>query len=184
MRETWLQGNRRPYQILAGAGIAMAAAGLLGAGLGWQSLPLRGIGLAFSAAGLLFTGLGCWLALQPRLLRVGDALWFFVRRGAPVRVPLADVECFLLGQGPALLKGREVERANTATLVVHLAERAAEWEHLETDVRLAAWCGHFVTLRGTWTEPLNVELVHRLNARLAAAQQGASAHAPPRQVAP
>lgn len=184
MRETWLHGNRRPYQLLAGAGFAAATAGLLLAGLSWQSLLLRGVGLALAAAGLLLAGLGCWFAMQPRLLRVGDALWFFVRRGTPVRVPLAEVECFLLGQGPALLKGRAVERANTATLVVHLAERASEWEHVETDARLAAWCGHFVTLRGTWTEPLNVDLVRRLNARLAAAQQPSSSADPSRQAVP
>jgi hypothetical protein len=31
---------------------------------------------------------------------------------------------------------------------------------------LGAWCDSYVTIRGTWCEPLNGELIRRLNRRL------------------
>jgi hypothetical protein len=36
---------------------------------------------------------------------------------------------------------------------------------------MGSWCNHYVTIRGTWCEPLSVELAARLNARLASVQQ-------------
>jgi hypothetical protein len=32
---------------------------------------------------------------------------------------------------------------------------------------LGKWCGSYITIRGTWCERLSVELVQRLNVRLA-----------------
>ncbi len=81
-------------------------------------------------------------------------------------VPIELVEGFLLGQGPSYLPGRWASRLDVATIVVKLADRAEEWEHQEMDSRYGSWCGHYITIRGTACEPISLELVNRLNARL------------------
>ncbi|HEX4131608.1 MAG TPA: hypothetical protein VHZ24_16335 [Pirellulales bacterium] len=101
-------------------------------------------------------------------------------------VPIEVVEGFLLGQGPSYLPGKEASRSETRTLVVRLAERATEWEHVAMPPRLGSWCGHYITIRGTWCEPLSVDLVNRLNMKLHEAKQQADhdrSRAQPAQVA-
>jgi hypothetical protein len=93
-------------------------------------------------------------------------LLVFLRSGGPIRVPLEIVEGFLLGQAPGLLPGKRHLDAPTSSVVIRLAERAEEWAMIEVKPALGSWCGHYVTLRGTWCEPLSVDLVNRLNARL------------------
>jgi hypothetical protein len=100
-------------------------------------------------------------------------LEFFLRLDGPVRVPIEHVEAFLLGQGPAWLPGKRMERAATITLVVKLSERVKEWEHVAVFPAWGSWCDHYVTIRGTWCEPLSLEVVNRLNACLTTAKQPA-----------
>jgi hypothetical protein len=52
-------------------------------------------------------------------------------------------------------------------LVIRIAESAADWQHVEVKPQLGSWCGGYVTVRGTWCEPLSISLVNRLNQRLA-----------------
>jgi hypothetical protein len=89
-----------------------------------------------------------------------------LRWTAAEEVPLSDVEGCLLGAAeiPAALGGRPIE---TATLVIKLADRAAEWADRPTNRWLGQWCGHYVRVRGTFCEPLDAALVGRLNQRLA-----------------
>jgi len=163
-----LRPNRR---ILAFATIVpivalVVGAALLAAPVGegariWLRI-IGGVVAALSATGLLFL---LWQARQARLACDGRRLLVNLGTARPVAVGLEFVEGFLLGQGPAFLPGKE--QAEVANVVVRLAERAAEWERVEVNRQLGSWCGHYITIRGTWCEPLSVALVNRLNARLA-----------------
>jgi hypothetical protein len=167
MSEIWLQANRRPY-VAPLAGVAATAVGC-GVAAIVSSHPF---GWSIAAGVAAFVTLALWLASRrPRLAFDGRRLLLQVRAGSPVAVPIELVEGFLLGKGPSYLTGRDDYVTETSTLVVRIAERAEEFAKVETNVRLAAWCGHYCTLRGTWTEPLSVDVVNRLNQRLYEAQQ-------------
>lgn len=119
----------------------------------------------FLACGLV----GPWR--KPRIGLQSGSLHFYLRPGEPIRVPIDVVEGFLMGQGPALLPGKQRRDDQTVTVVVRLAERASEWSHREVEPRLGAWCDSYVTIRGTWCEPIDEQLVGRLNKKLAAAKR-------------
>jgi hypothetical protein len=109
---------------------------------------------------------GWWFLTRPRIVFEGATVRLNVGKGHPVAVPVELVEAFLIGKGPAYLNGRDDYKTETATFIVKIAERAEEYAKLPTQVRIAAWCGGYVTFRGTYTEPLSVDLVNRLNQRL------------------
>ena len=90
--------------------------------------------------------------------------------GEPWRVPLNVVECFFIGQGPAMIPGDLQRQRQSVTVVVRLAEKATEWRERAVHPALAIWCDSHITIRGAWCEPLNQEVVERLNRRLAMAQ--------------
>jgi len=169
MRETWLRTNTRLIGVAAVWPVLFAVAGLpVATGLfGMPSSPwLRGLGwlmLGFAACGMAFL---IWQAGRPRLARDGDYLLVYLRVGAPIRLPLDVAEGFLLGQGPSFLPGQRGAGAVVKTIVIRLAERAAEWAQLEVKPEFGSWCGHYITIRGTWCEPISLELVKRLNERL------------------
>ncbi len=148
-----------------GAAGATAAAGNLGG-------PARVPGyivLTVAAVG----GVACLIGwVQPRLAVDGRHMLVYARLGRPVRVPLEYVEGFLLEKSGSGLPGRYGRRQAWA-LVVRLAERAKEWEQVPVHPALAAWCRHYITLRGTWCEPLSVALVRKLNEQLADARRHA-----------
>ena len=166
--ETWLRPNRRilTFAAFLPAVALVIAVAMLAAPFGdTMRLWLRIIGggvAAISATALVFL---LWQAGQARLACDGRRLLVNLGTARPVAVGLEFVEGFLLGQGPAFLPGKE--QAEVANVVVRLAERAAEWERVEVNRLLGSWCGHYITIRGTWCEPLSVDLVNRLNARLA-----------------
>jgi hypothetical protein len=141
--------------------LAMFAAPLSDALRFWLRI-VGAVVAAVSIIGLLFL---LWQARQARLACDGRRLLVNLGTARPAAVGLEFVEGFLLGQGPAFLPGKE--NAEVANVVVRLAERAAEWERVEVNRRLGSWCGHYITIRGTWCEPLSVDLVNRLNFRLA-----------------
>jgi hypothetical protein len=174
MPETWLRTNTRLFWVaavwpvlfaLAGLPLVTGLFGMLQSswlcGLGWLMLGFAGCGLSFLA----------WQARRPRLSREGAFLLVYLRGGAPIRVPLNVVEGFLMGQGPSFLPGQRGSGAVVKTIVIRLAESAAEWAQLEVKLEFGSWCGHYVTVRGTWCEPISVELVNRLNQRLAEARR-------------
>jgi hypothetical protein len=166
MREVWVQSNRR----LLVVGAALAAVGILLGGVLCMVSDsplvkvLSAIILLAATGSLLFIA-AMWRL--PRLAFDGRSMLAYVQGARPIRIPIDIVECFLLGQGPALLPGEKHAKTETATLVVKLSDRAEEWSHVEVDPRLASWCDGYITIRGTWTEPLNVAVVNRLNVRLA-----------------
>ncbi len=144
------------------AGVSAMRAAVATSGLGWW--------IAAGAALALAVVLVVW-SRRPRLAFDGRNLLLYIRNGSAIRVPIDLVEAFLMGKGPTYLTGKDDYKTEARTLIIRIAERAEEFAKLETNVRLAAWCGHYVTLRGTWTEPLDIDLVNRLNQRLYDAQQ-------------
>ena len=104
---------------------------------------------------------------RPRMAYRAGELLLWLRGAAPIHVPIEVVECFWLGQAPSLLPGKRHEHTEAAAIVIRLAERAAEWRHQDVRPQLGAWCEGYVTIRGTWCEPLSIDVVNRLNRRLA-----------------
>lgn len=167
----WLRQNTRvlalgmiPPGILALIGllVLLLAHGTLG----------RIVGSVMAAAGGSLVLLLAWQMRTPRLAydETGHLL-VYLRSGGPFRVPLEIVECFLLGQAPTLLPGKQQERAETAAVVIKLSETAEAWRHQDVKPALGKWCEGYITIRGTWCEPLNVKLINRLNAQLAEASR-------------
>ncbi|MCI0335247.1 MAG: hypothetical protein L0228_18715, partial [Planctomycetes bacterium] len=76
------------------------------------------------------------------------------------------VESFFVGQGPATLPGGIASRQQTANLVARLSQRDTEWARQQVKPALGNWCNGYVTIRGTWCEPLSPELIRWLNRRL------------------
>lgn len=167
MSEVWLHANRRLFvgpillAAIAAGGFAMRAA-VATSSLGWW--------IAAGVALLVAVLLAVW-ACRPRIGFDGRRLLLYIRNGSAIAVPIDLVEAFLMGKGPTYISGKDDYKTEARTLIIRIAERAEEFAKLETNVRLAAWCGHYVTLRGTWTEPLDIDLVNRLNQRLYDAQQ-------------
>ena len=180
--EVWLRTNRRAVSIAMAVPLAAAAIGLLLAlGLPQREPPawLRGVGLLLMA---LAAGMMILLVLQwrrPRMAYRRGELLLWLRGGAPIEVPIDVVECFWYGQAPSLLPGKQHERTEAAAIVIRIAERAADWRHQEVKPQLGTWCEGYVTIRGTWCEPLSVEVVNRLNRRLAEVSGKTAATASP-----
>lgn len=143
------------------------------AGAGWW---LKGIVWAAAGLGILML-LAQWQRFRrPRLACDGEHLLIDTTAGKPVAVPLEVVECFLLGQGPAFLPGRKLARAETVNVVVRLAEKAESWQRGPIHPVLGAWCDGYITLRGTFCEPLSVEVVQRLNRLLGESRRAQRQH--------
>jgi hypothetical protein len=115
-----------------------------------------------------------YLMFQPRLSYANESLYVRLRLGAPIQVPIEFVECFFLGQGPTLLPrpfGRRDTVDETSAIIVRLAESAEQWKHFDVTPALGLWCDGYITIRGTWCEPITNDLLKRLNANLIAAHR-------------
>jgi hypothetical protein len=148
--------------------ISLAGAGALGwsvwAGSPWWiQLPL----VLLAAGPLWMMGELLYAATRPRIGYEPDHLLVFFEPSRPERVPIELVECFFLGQGDSALpalRGREPETQN---VIVRLAEAASEWKHRDVRPAIGHWCESYITLRGSWCEPITPGLMRRLNERLA-----------------
>ena len=174
MVRTWLQPNRRAVLFGMLLPTAPAVIGLLWA-LGifpqgsWPIFQVLGVMLlVLTVPILILLGLQFWL---PRIGYRAGYVVFNVHSGRLIRVPLDVVEGFLLGQGPAMLPSERLRRTETTTVVVRLSEKAEEWSRVEVNSRLASWCDSYISIRGTWCEPLDVGVVKRLNRLLAEAKR-------------
>lgn len=166
MVDVWLAPNRRVLLLgMVLPALAAVIGGLLLA-FGWQwtggILLVGGLALVLS----LF-----WQLKRPRIGFRNGHLLFYLRTREPIAVPLEVVEGFLLGQGPTLRPGERHRTEQTRTVVVRLAEKATEWARQEVKPALGSWCEGYITIRGTWCEPLDVDLVQKLNRQLTAARQ-------------
>jgi hypothetical protein len=164
MTETWLAPNRR---VLA---LALLPVGLLGGAsaavvLGSAPPVVRGLAVAVLLVSLVLA-MGLTLQwLRPRIAYCQGEVLFYLRARSPIAVPVEVVEAFFLGQGPAQLPGAS-DQTETVNLVARISQRAPQWAHQEVKVALGRWCDGYVTIRGTWCEPLTGEVIRRLNRRL------------------
>jgi hypothetical protein len=167
MHETWLRPNRRalwfgciPPLLIAAAGIwLLLRSGGFGGAWGWV-----GAALLTPAVAALVT-----IAFQltrPRIAYRDGTVLFNLRAGAPIGVPVAMVEAFFLGQGQANLPGDYQGQQKTVNLVARLARRRKEWAQRDVRPAFGNWSDSYVTIRGTWCEPLDPQVVRRLNRRL------------------
>ncbi len=167
MRETWLRPNRRailfgcvPPLVLAAAGACLAVALADSASGTWRWLAYLLIVSGLSMFGLVLSQLR-----HPRIAFRDGAVLFYVRIGQPIAVPVGIVESFFFGQGPAHLPA-VTKQPNTVNLIARLSQRHTEWASQKVRPALGSWCDGYVTIRGTWCEPLNSELIRRINRRL------------------
>ena len=168
--ETWLRPNRRALAFGMLVPAALLVCGLLLVSAARSGIALEALGGLLALVGFMgLVGLAAEMR-RARLAYCDGHLLVNMRFGRPVAVPIQFVEGFFLGRGPSLLPGRN-RRAETSTLVVRLADRAPDWAFQPTKPALGTWCGGYITLRGTWCEPLNVSLASRLNRRLAEVNQ-------------
>lgn len=169
MAKVLLKNNVRACVILAGVFTVPLIAGIAlivtqwGHSTGWSVL-----GWVLAAVSLFFLWRQLrWLG-QPRLACDADALLVYLDgRSQPQRVPLDNVECFFLGQTATTwsdLKGDPVEGCS---VVVRLAERDPQWHRGDAKPSLGRWCEGYITVRGIWCEPLNGDVVNRMNHDLA-----------------
>jgi hypothetical protein len=168
MREIWLRTNRRAiwFGTLPPAMLALLGGWLVVRPDASQNDLLWWIGTA-----LVLGGGGLVAALltqlrQPRISYDDGRVLFHLVWGPPLAVPAELVEAFFLGQGPTMLAGRHADHEPTVNLVARLSQREPEWHHRAVKPGLGGWHDGYVTIRGTWCEPLGGELIRRLNRRL------------------
>ncbi|MCO6456604.1 MAG: hypothetical protein J5I93_15000 [Pirellulaceae bacterium] len=176
MSETWLKPNRRALLVaLVPPAALVVAGGGLAAAVRGHSTAAFWLGLLLAAVGLLGT-LGLILLLRlPRLAFADGCLLVYLRGWQPERVPIELVEVFFAGQGPSMMprvRGQDPESTSeVATIVVRLAESAPEWAQRRVNRSLGHWCEGYITIRGTWCEPLSPALILELNRRLVQAHR-------------
>jgi hypothetical protein len=171
--ETWLKPNRRGLLLGACAPAAFVAIGLtlaLGSIAALDVVVVRIFGwVIVAAAGLLIIALVRAMFL-PRIGYDGERVLFFLRSGSPIAVEVELVEGFLLGQS-TVDPADERQRAEALNVVVRLSQREESLDHRPVNPSLGWWCDGYVTIRGTWCEPLDEDLVRGLNARLGEAHE-------------
>jgi hypothetical protein len=182
MPEVWLRTNRRALAM----GILLP--GMLAAGLlallavcvySDQHWLLCLVLAVVGAAPLWVMGELLYAMLQPRLAYDDGELLVYLEPTRPTRVPIDIVEVFFLGQGPSelpKLRGREPETQN---VVIRLADSAPEWKHRDVKPTFGHWCEGYITIRGSWCEPITRGVMQRLNQRLVEVQRERKAGASP-----
>ena len=168
-REVWLRPNRRIF----GVGIfvlALALTGTIPFIATSQHVAVTTVAYTIGVLILSLVVLAVRNIIRPRLAYDDGCLLVYLGSAQPHRVPIELVECFFLGQGPSLLPAPtlagERESPESATIVVRLAESAEEWKHVEVKPSLGQWCDGYITIRGTWCEPINADRMKQLNHRL------------------
>jgi hypothetical protein len=181
--DIWLRGNLRPVAWLAALS-AVTAFGLFAA-LALAGPASAAAWLAVAALGLVMAavvGMLTFAAARPRLVRLGDRLRVRLSPTAVHDVPLDMVECFFQGSNPIARTGEPTCGDHAAfrvnTLVMRLAERAADFSRRPTFTPWGTWDDGYVVFDGRWCEPLSAELARRLSRELLDAKRTAAASAP------
>ena len=168
MIEIWLKPNRRVLMISFVPVLAVAATSVAillrdaSATLSWIAIAL----LITSA--LLLIGIAHQLD-RPRIAYHDGKVLFYLRAREPVSVPLEVVEAFFMGQSPVRLPGPELGHTESINLIARLSQRYPEWAKQDVKHALGSWCDSYVTIRGTWCEKLDEDLVRSLNRKLSEA---------------
>jgi hypothetical protein len=167
MRETWLRPNRRailfgcvPPLIFGAIGAWLTFARGESAGNFWQWL-----GIFLLVTSVVMVGIMLSQLRHPRIAFHDGMVLFYLRVGQPIAVPVEIVESFFFGQGPAHLPAVSTQ-PQSVNLIARLSQRHTEWASQKVRPALGSWCDGYVTIRGTWCEPLNSELIRRINRRL------------------
>jgi hypothetical protein len=165
MREVWLKTNRRAILFGCLPPFALAVVGLWVALSASEHSAWRWIGAGGLLTGSLVTLLLLLQLRRPRIaFNMGNVL-FYLRSGPPIAVSVDIVEAFFAGQGPAHLPAVS-NQPQTVNLVARLSRRHPEWTEQTVKPALGTWVDGYVTIRGSWCEPLNGETIRRLNRRL------------------
>jgi len=165
MTEVWLHSNRR---ILLLAMVPVAALGGIGLAVqkgNWLSLPgVLGAG-CLGISVLLLAGLTRQI-VQPRIAYLDGNVLFFLSSGGPIVVPAKVVEAFFQGESLAHLPGESRHQAKSVNLIARLSQRETDWQQRDVKPALGRWADGYVTIRGTWCEPITGDVIRRLNRRL------------------
>lgn len=150
------------------------------AGVVWNSVPWLAVVAMVAFSLMLVICLAIFLnAKMPRIVRKDETVLFYLPGPKPIVVPLEYVECFLMASGITTLPGNEKKEVQAKNIVIRLAERVEEeWGHREIPLEIGKWCQGQITIRGLYSEPINVDMVQRLNVKLYEAQHGAVPPAP------
>lgn len=170
MPEIWILPNRRalalgfllPGTLLAAALICFVVGHLQGSWL-W-----RGTTIVLAIGGVVLLGILWRLMWQPRVGYQNGEVLVHGGLAEPLRVPVDVVECFFLGQAGGMIPDAQGREAEVRTVIIRLAESATDWHHRDLKAAFAHWCEGYITIRGTWCEPITPDLMKRLNSRLAA----------------
>jgi hypothetical protein len=171
MNEVWLRPNRRAlgFGMILPAAVAVAGVALATGGVASWGAAGAVVGWLLAAVGFSLMAALAWQMRIPRVAFRSGELLFYLRFGEPIRVPIEVVECFFIGQGPAILPSGRNSGRQGVNVIVRLAEKAADWAEREVNPALGTWCQSYITIRGAWCEPLNERVVNGLNRRLAEA---------------
>ena len=174
--ESWLDCNRRAIGLGTAVPLAFVGLGAYFLARSWPAASMQMWVYRLFGGLLLLVGGGILVALwrayrRPRIACDGGQVLFYLRGSKPIAVPLDAVECFFAGQGPSHLGTGAMEVAETANVVVRLAERATDWQQVDVKPAFGRWCGGYITIHGAWCEPINVATLTSLNARLGAAKR-------------
>lgn len=176
MRECWLRPNRRVLVVAIAILMLVALAASALVTFLWRQDAHWALCIVVTLFAVLV-----WMRVvllivhvcQPRVAYEREELLLFLRMGPPLRVPVDVVECFFLGQTETMLSTPRRDEATegevkTRSVVVRLAEAATEWHQREIRPELGRWCDGYITIRGTWCEPMGPVLVKKMNSQLAA----------------
>jgi hypothetical protein len=170
MAESWLGTNRRALAL--GMILPIVLGVILGAALVWsvrtnQHWSLQLMLLVISAAPIWMLGELLFAVTRPRVAYEDGELLVYLEPTRPTRIPIDIVEVFFLGQGPSVLPPLRDREPETQNVIIRLAESATEWKHRDVRPALGQWCESYITIRGSWCEPITPGLMRRLNSRLA-----------------
>ncbi len=172
MSDVWLRTNRRIFVVAMVFAAALASAG---GALTWiaklHAWDTNYCGRAF----FLLASAGAAISIRgicrPRLAFRDGHLLAYVKFGRPYVLPIGAVECFFIGQADTNIPVQQVVKTAIVTIVVRLAESARDWHQQKTIPSIASWQCGYIIIRGTWSEPIDVHVVNRLNRKLREAQR-------------
>lgn len=166
MTEIWLKSNRRVLllALLPVAVLAVTGMVLLGQDTS-QLFRWIAYGLLLLSAVLAVGILQQWA--RPRLAYRDGEMLFYLQARQPIAVPVEVVEAFFVGQTPVKLPGPDLGHTESVNLIARLSQKYPEWAQRDVKHALGSWCDGYVTIRGTWCEELDEQVVRRINKRLA-----------------
>jgi hypothetical protein len=182
MAESWLGTNRRALLLGLIIPAALAVGALAAAGWSVATRQHWSIQLALvlvCAGPLWMIGELLFALTRPRLAYEAGELCVFLEPTKPTRIPIEIVEVFFLGQGASELPKLQGQEPQTQNVVIRLAESAVAWKQRDVRPSLGQWCEGYITIRGSWCEPITPGLMRRLNQRLAEVQRERKAAAQP-----